>query len=64
MHLPDTMIDFLEAEIARCQTIVDVEEMTRSIVSRFPGVEFDREQITEMVIDRASARGLAIKFAT
>lgn len=64
MHLPDTIIDFVESEIARCRTVVDVEDMKKNIVARFPGIDFDRDIVTAMVVDRAAARGLAIRFAT
>ena len=64
MRLPDIIIDYVETEVAQCRTVVDVEEMTKSLASRFPGVDYDRDQITEMIVDRASARGLAVRFAT
>lgn len=64
MRLPDTIIDYVETEVARCRTVVDVEELTNDIVARFPGVDYDRDQVAEVIVDRATARGLAVRFAT
>lgn len=64
MRIPDTIIDYVEAEVAQCRTVVDVEEMTKSLASRFPGIDYDRDEVTAIIVDRAGARGLAVRFAT
>ena len=62
MHLPETIIDCLEAEVGRCRTVVDVEAVLGNVLARFPDAQIDRDEAIEILVDRASARGLAVKF--
>lgn len=62
LRLSDVVEKSIEDAIAGCGSVADISALSRNLVERHPELRFEIDSLTEVLLARATAKGLAIRF--
>ncbi len=62
LRLSDVVEKSIEDAIAACSSVAEISALSRSLLERHPELRFETDSLTEILVTRATSRGLAIRF--
>jgi transcription-repair coupling factor (superfamily II helicase) len=62
MRLSERVDHAIETAIANCTTVADIAALSRELVDRYPQLRPHRDELLEVLVARATAKGLAVRF--
>lgn len=62
LRLSDTVEKSIEDAIAGCGPVADISALSRRLVERHPELRYETDSLAEILVAKASTRGLAIRF--
>lgn len=61
MRLSDEVHDAIVATVADCTTVADITALSQALVNRYPELRPDLDEVVEILVAEATARGLAVR---
>ena len=62
LRLSDGVERSIDDAIAGCGTVADISALLRKLVEKYPELRYETDSLAEILVAKASTKGLAIRF--